>query len=169
MSGKFFLKAFACVVVLSLPIWAFAQEGATISGKVMSDAGSPLIGANVVLVGFSLGSATDVDGNYSFRVPAERTNGQAVMLTASYIGHRSKSVRITLNAGALIQNFSLAEDVLGLGEIVVTGYGETTVKEKLGVTIAKVEPQLVTQANEANLVGGVSCQSPQCGNHGEQR
>ncbi len=160
MISKMLFSAFACIVVMCMPIWTFAQDGATITGKVTSEAGSPLVGANVILVGFNLGSATDADGNYSFRVPANKADGQVASLTARYIGYRAKSVRITLNAGEIAQNFSLPEDVLGLGEVIVTGYGETTSKEKLGVTIAKIEPQLITQANEANLVHALAARVP---------
>lgn len=153
------LRVVLCVMVL-LPILVLAQEGLTISGKVTDAAGNPLPGANVTLVGFSLGSATGVDGSYTFRVPADKISGQAANLTASFVGYRSKSVRITLNRGTATHNFALAEDILGLGEVVVTGYGEQRSKEKLGVTIAKVEPTLVTQANEANLVQALSASVP---------
>jgi TonB-linked SusC/RagA family outer membrane protein len=60
----------------------------------------------------------------------------------------------------MTQNFSLPEDILGLEGVVVTGYGEERSKEKLGVTIAKVEPQLVTNANEANMVQALSGKVP---------
>ncbi len=153
------LRVVLCAMAL-LPGLVLAQDGLTISGKVTDATGNPLPGANVTLVGFTLGSATGVDGSYSFRVPADKVNGQSTNLTASFVGYRSKSARITLSGSTMTQNFSLAEDILGLGEIVVTGYGEQRSKEKLGVTIAKVEPRLVAEANEANLVEALAAKIP---------
>ncbi|MDZ7288619.1 MAG: SusC/RagA family TonB-linked outer membrane protein [candidate division KSB1 bacterium] len=157
--SKFLFRAFIYAVVLMLPGWLFAQ-GITINGKVTDEAGSPLPGANVILVGFDLGSATDVEGNYTFLVPADKARGQLANLTARYIGYRAKSVRITLSPGTITQNFALEEDILNMGEIVVTGMGETTEKYKLGVTINKVEPQLVTQANEVNVIEALAAKAP---------
>jgi TonB-linked SusC/RagA family outer membrane protein len=144
--------------MLVVPVLAIGQEGLTISGKVTDAAGNPLPGANVTLAGFNLGSSTDTEGNYSFRVPNDRVNGQSANLTASFIGYRSKSTRITLSGDAMTQSFSLPQDILGLGEVVVMGYGEERNKEKLGVTIAKVEPTLITQTNEVNVVQALSAQ-----------
>ncbi|MGH7492481.1 MAG: TonB-dependent receptor plug domain-containing protein [bacterium] len=159
MISKLFLRPFICAVVL-IPLWAVAQEGTTITGKVTDEVGNVMIGANVVLVGYDLGSATDAEGNYTFLVPANQVEGQTVNLRATFIGYRPKSAKITLSPGTLTQNFALPEDILRMGEIVVTGLGETTVKEKLGVTINKIEPQLITEANAVNIVEALAAKAP---------
>jgi TonB-linked SusC/RagA family outer membrane protein len=144
----------ACLLTL-LPIWAIGQEGALIQGVVTSDRGDPLPGANVFLQNTTYGSATDPNGAFSIRVPAAVATGQQMDLVAKLIGYRTKTVRLRLTSGTITQNFVLAEDVLELEGVVVTGLGET-IKEKLGVSIAKVKPELVTQADQSNVVTALS-------------
>jgi TonB-linked SusC/RagA family outer membrane protein len=143
MASKIFLRAFLSVLLL-LPAWAMAQD-ATISGKVTDTAGNPLPGANVVVELTNLGAATDVDGKYSFTVPAKAVKGQEVRVTARFIGYRSKTEKVTLSAGAMTKDFSLPTDVLDLDAIVVTGVVEETPKTKLAISVAKVSSEALQQ------------------------
>lgn len=144
-----------CWVVASmlvlLPALVFAQQGAIIKGVVTDDLDQPLVGANVFVVGTTHGAATDVDGLFSIEIPAAEALGQEVELKAQFIGYRSKTVKVRVTPGTITQNFQLPQDVLELEAIVVTGLGET-VKEKLGVSIAKVKPDVVVRSNEPNVV-----------------
>ena len=47
-------------------MYLFATDIINISGKVVSESGEELIGANVSIVGGSSGTATDASGNYRF-------------------------------------------------------------------------------------------------------
>ena len=47
------------------------MKQATVSGRVVDDAGDPLIGVNVIVKGTAIGTATDLDGNYTLEVPDE--------------------------------------------------------------------------------------------------
>lgn len=58
----------------------FAQDR-TISGVVRDTQGEPIIGANVMVKGTGIGSATDINGNYTLTVP-----GSSDALQVSYIG-----------------------------------------------------------------------------------
>ena len=58
--------------------------------------GEPLFGANVVLVGTSMGSATSMDGKYSIQnVPVG-----SYTIKATYIGYKSQSTEIIVKEGA---------------------------------------------------------------------
>lgn len=149
---------FACI--LFVPFIAFAQQGATITGTVTDEAGNPLPGANVVLEGTPFGAATNADGEYSFVVPAEATLGQDATLMVRFIGYQSSSEQITVRPGTHTQNFSLKVDVLQLESIVVTGMGATQTKEKLGVSIAQVKPELVQSSDEGNVVTALAGKAP---------
>lgn len=127
---NYFSRGLLLVAVMLLGTWAIAQR--TISGTV-TDAASkePLIGANVLVVGTSVGSITDVDGTYSVSVPAGATE-----LEFSYTGYTSQTVAIgssnkvdvALSAGRL------------LDEVVVVGYGTQRSKEiTSSVTSVKAE------------------------------
>ena len=105
-----------------------SAQDAVLSGRI-TDAtnGDPLPGANVVVENTNYGGATDVDGNYSFSVPA---SGEEVEVTARFIGYFSSSENVTLSAGTVTQDFALAEDVLEMEAIIVTGLVDATPKIK---------------------------------------
>jgi TonB-linked SusC/RagA family outer membrane protein len=142
-------------LLLLAPLLVFAQEQTVITGTVTDEAGTPLVGANVFIVGTGLGAATDVEGKYRFVVPAAMVQGQEVELKASYIGYRSKTERIVLVAGTITRDFALAVDVLKLEEVVVTGMGVGIQKEKLGVTIGKVRAREVVESDESNVIAAL--------------
>lgn len=114
-SLNFFLLLTAIIL---LPSWLFAQR--TISGLITdAESGEPLLGANIVVEGTSIGTITDFDGNYSLEVPEGFEK-----LIVSYTGYASKT--ITLGAANQV-DISLAAGEL-LDEVVVIGYG--TVKRE---------------------------------------
>ena len=83
-----------------------------------AQANTSLPGANVILLGTSLGSATDVDGKYVIRnVPPG-----SYTIKASYIGYESFQVEIQVKgAEKLEQNFSLQPVSVEGQTVVVTG------------------------------------------------
>ncbi|WP_276169120.1 SusC/RagA family TonB-linked outer membrane protein [Zobellia alginiliquefaciens] len=102
-----------------------------VSGTV-SDASGPLPGASVVIKGSTTGAQTDFDGNYSLSdVPEGAT------LIFSYIGFATQEVPVN---GQSTINVTLQEDAQALDEVVIIGYGTTTVKDATGsVTAVKAE------------------------------
>jgi TonB-linked SusC/RagA family outer membrane protein len=100
------------------------QEEVRLSGQVIDENGDPVIGANVSVPGSSIGTVTDVDGNFSLSVPKGAT------LRVSYIGYLEQQFTIT---DAMALNVQLREDTGLLDELVVVGYG---VQRKSVVTAA---------------------------------
>ena len=88
----------------------------TVNGIVVDEAGDPLIGATVVIKGTSVGTATDIDGNFSLSVPTGSNT-----LVVSYTGFNSSEMDIT-GLSSLSVTMSEASELLS--EIVVTGYSE---------------------------------------------
>jgi TonB-linked SusC/RagA family outer membrane protein len=87
----------------------------TITGKVISETGEPLIGVTVVLKGTNTGTSTDAAGNYSIEVPD--TGGALIF---SYIGFLAREVVI---GNAATVHVTMAADAKSLEEVVVVGYG----------------------------------------------
>ena len=103
----------------------FAMDIINISGKVVSESGEELIGANVSIVGGSSGTATDASGNYRFDL-MKREVENPFFLKASYIGYQSLVDTIQferIQENSLEINFSLPADVMRLESVVVTGFG----------------------------------------------
>ncbi len=151
--------AIACAATL-LPSFAAAQQATTISGRVVSESGAPLNSASVFIEGMSIGSLTDETGKYTFEVPAARVKGQTATVTARLIGFKAQSVQVTLNAGSITQNFTLSANPLRLGEVVVTGEGTSTVRERLGSVVSSVDTSLISRSNETNVVSALAGKAP---------
>lgn len=100
-----------------------AVQAQTVSGTV-SDASGPLPGASVVVKGTTNGTQTDFDGNYTLNDVASDAT-----LVFSYIGYATQEVTVS---GQTSINVTLQEDAQALDEVVIIGYGQTTVKDATG-------------------------------------
>ncbi|MGA2822950.1 MAG: TonB-dependent receptor [Bacteroidales bacterium] len=98
---------------------AYAQE-ITVTGKVKDAAdGSSIPGAAIVVKSTTIGTVTDIDGNYTIKVQP------GAILVFSYMGYQTQEVPV---AGKQVINISLVASVTSLNEVVVIGYG--TVKKQ---------------------------------------
>ena len=86
----------------------------TVSGKITDNKGEPLPGANVIVQGTTIGTVTNMEGNYSITIP-----NNANQLNYSFIGYNPQILSISGN----IMNVALEESEMKLEEVVVVGYG----------------------------------------------
>ena len=100
----------------------------SISGKVIADDGTALPGVNVIVKNSTVGTVTDIDGNYRINAPAD-----AQTLTFSFIGFTEREVEIGNQTTIDVQ---MTPDVKQLSEVVVTGY-TTQIKRDLTGNIAR--------------------------------
>lgn len=105
-------KAALCSLLLTGALTVSAQQS-QVSGTV-SDSRGPVVGANVIVEGTTLGTTTDAQGRYSINAPANGT------LTFSFLGYQSAQIPI---AGKTTLDVVLEEDSQNLDEIVIVGYG----------------------------------------------
>lgn len=116
---KVLLKSMLLFVAV---LFAGISTAQTVSGTVTEESG-PLPGANVIVKGTQNGATTDFDGNFTLtNVPSDAT------LVFSYVGYASQEVAV---GGRSTINVNLAPDN-ALDEIVVIGYGSTTIKDATG-------------------------------------
>ncbi|MFT6837634.1 MAG: TonB-linked SusC/RagA family outer membrane protein [Sediminicola sp.] len=101
--------------------FSFAQ-GKTISGNVTDQAGLPLPGVSVVVVGTTTGTQTDFDGNYMIKA----NSGQ--VLRFSYVGQKTTEKLI---GAANAVNVQLEDDAQALEEVVVVAYGLQSKKKSI--------------------------------------
>lgn len=90
------------------------QQGKQITGRIVDDFGEGVIGANVIEVGTTNGTVTDIDGNFSMRVENDAE------IQISYIGYIDQTINTT---GQINFNVVLVEDTKALDELIVIGYG----------------------------------------------
>ena len=112
------------------------QEKKQITGTVTEGTtNQPLPGVSVLIKGTTTGTITDMEGNYSIEVSPND------ILVFSFIGYLSEEVKV----GEQTQiNVTLAEDIIGLDEVVVTGYGVQK-KSDLTGAVASVSGDKLTE------------------------
>jgi len=123
------------IFFLLFPSWVFAQS-ITVSGTIKDQTGETLVGVNVIEVGTSRGTITDIDGKYQVTVAPN------AKLTFSYIGFESQTVDVR---GRTSINITLKEDINTLDEVVVVGYG-TMRKSDLTGAVSSVKADAITRA-----------------------
>ncbi|HEY3286960.1 MAG TPA: SusC/RagA family TonB-linked outer membrane protein [Gemmatimonadaceae bacterium] len=138
MSTRFRWMTTAVLALLfGVSATAIAQN-ATITGKVLSDAGQPLYGANVVIEALTISVGTTAQGTYTIVVPGARARGQTVVLRVRAIGYQPVVQNVVLNAGTQTFNFEMKIDVNRLNQVVITGVTGATEVKKLAFTVAQV-------------------------------
>lgn len=97
-------------------------------GKVVDDRTSePLVGATVKVKGSTIGTITDIDGNFALDIP---DNISPIVFEVSYMGYASKEAAPAKTTGFTIR---LAEDSQTLEEVQIIAYGK---QSKMSVTAA---------------------------------
>jgi TonB-linked SusC/RagA family outer membrane protein len=119
-------------VALILPLGLMAQN-ATLTGTVTDELSEPLIGATVFLEGTSVGTVTDLDGNYR----VENITPGTYQVAISFVGYKKAVNTMSFAAGETkTLSLQLEEDATILEEAVVIGYGTTQTKDLTGSVVA---------------------------------
>src|SRR4029077_17214948 len=79
---------------------------------------------------------------------------------ARAVGFKPATAQVALRAGTVRQNFTLPENPLRLGEIVVAGPGTVSGVEKLGTGRSYVGSTAIPRSNEPNLVNALAAKAP---------
>lgn len=119
-----------------LSLTLYAQERA-ITGQVTDlSSGETLPGVNILVKGTTIGTVTDVEGNYRLTAPED-----AETLVFSSVGYVSEEVPIN---GRSTVDLALSPDIQSLQEIVVVGYGEQR-KENLTGAVSTIDAQEINK------------------------
>lgn len=129
-----------------------SQQTGKVSGKVTDSSGSPLPGVTVVIKGTTVGTITNVDGVYTLsNVPSTG------MIAFSFVGMKTEEISV---GNKTVINVTMAEETIGLDEVVAVGYGTmkksdvtgalTSVSEK---TIKEKPVQNAIQAMQGKAAG----------------
>ncbi len=132
-----------------------------ITGQVTDESGNGLPGASILVKGQTLGTTTDLDGNYSLSVPED------AVIVVSFVGYKSQEIAV---GNQSIINVQLGEDASQLDEIVVTAFGIEKEKKALGYSAQEIGPKDLEGARDINVssyltakVAGVQVSKPASG------
>ena len=120
----------------------FERREIDIRGKVTDERGEPIPGATVVVEGSTIGTVTDIDGQFALNV------GEGAVLRISFIGYTAQ--RVTVSNQSTI-NVVLKEDQSSLEEVVVVGYG-TQEKRNITGAISSLDEKSIREIPVASAV-----------------
>lgn len=137
-------KIWVTLAALFCYTFVWAQE-TTISGTVISgEDGGALPGVTVLVQGTTVGTATDIDGNYKINAsPSD-------ILVFSFIGYSQEKIEVG-NRTRIDLTMNL--DVSQLNEVVVVGYGEQNRRDLTGSVVSIKSDQLEQSTPTTALEG----------------
>jgi TonB-dependent starch-binding outer membrane protein SusC len=135
----------------------------TITGRVISaDEPEGIPGVNVLVKGTNVGTATDLNGNYSIRV-----NSPNDVLVFSFVGYLKQEIKAENRS---VINVSLLSDTKNLSEIVIVGYGEqdrktltssiSSISGRTAENLPIISPDQLIQGRAAGVVASSDSGEP---------
>ncbi len=138
--------------ILMLSSMAFAQHTRTVKGKVTDQTGEAIPGANVLVQGTTIGTITDIDGNYALEI----SNADNSVLLFSFIGFETMSVNIGTQTSI---NAKLQEESIGLNEVVAIGYGVVRKKDLTGA-VSSIKADEISKTSSSNAMQAMQAKMP---------
>jgi TonB-linked SusC/RagA family outer membrane protein len=118
-------------------------QGITVTGRVLSgEDNTGLPGVNIVVQGTTVGTVSDINGDYSLEVP-----GESSILVFSSVGFITEEISVGTKT---VIDLTLNPDITALSEIVVVGYG-TQERAKVTGAISRVSAEEITQTPVVSL------------------
>lgn len=144
-------------VIVITPLENLQQQKVTGTIKDAST-GEPIIGANIIIEGTTMGTVSDNEGNFSIDIPKE-----GPVLIVSFLGFNTE--RIIINGQSKIE-VSLVPDITKLEEVVVIGYGTVKKSDLTGavsqVSSEDINKRIVSRVDQAiaGTMSGVQVRQP---------
>ena len=148
IARSLFLSCLATAFILTTIMATTARAQSEVSGQItdLSDDAS-LPGVNVVVKGTTIGTVTDIDGNYRINVP-----GSDAVLVFSSVGYETEEVTVGTQS---VIDLALSPDIQALQEVVVTSFGIKQEKQALGYSVQELQAKEITQTEQPNLVNAL--------------
>ena len=119
-----------------------------ITGRVMDGAmaGEPLIGATVQVPGTNIGTITDLEGNFSFELPAGKN-----LIQISMMGYKTQVINVK---GKVTVTVTLAESSKVMEELVIVGYGSMKKRDLTG-SVSQIKGDELRQGGAIDVAHGL--------------
>jgi TonB-linked SusC/RagA family outer membrane protein len=141
-------RLFVVLAGLVLGASVLSAQNIKVTGVVTDTEKLPVMGAAVMVSGTSIGTATDLDGNFEIEVP------DGSVLEISSIGYETRKVKATAK-----MNIVLVEDAELLNESVVVGYGVQK-RESLTGAISQIRSEDIAATKTADGVAALQGKIP---------
>lgn len=140
-----------CLTILFFVMVGYSQV-MPISGKITDDKGAPVPFASIVIKGKEK-TGTTADANGSFTINASKGD----VLVISGVNFETKEVAVTSAAPI---NLTLSATSKSLSEVVVTAMGIRRAERALGYGVSKVDPTVMLQKSEPNVLNTLAGKVP---------
>jgi TonB-linked SusC/RagA family outer membrane protein len=123
----------------------------TAKGMVKDETGSPMVGVPVQLRGTSVGTLSDLDGNYTLTGTVDAGTYEMI---ATIIGYATSSKKVDISASnsTLTMNFDLSPDALNLNEVLVIGSSVLQERKQLGNAITTIRADQLEKSGTGNVI-----------------
>jgi len=145
---RFVLSTF-CLLMLLLPLPSYGADTGTVKGKVTDKAdGEGVYGASVTIAGTTIGTATDMNGNFTLQnVPAKQQK-----VSVSIVGYAAASQLVTVGTGqTAVVNLSLGQTTIMASEVVVGASLYKQDRLDVPVTVNVVSQERIKQESNPTL------------------
>jgi len=120
-----------------------AQQTNKITGKVIDSSGLPLPGVTIVPKGTTNGTVSSIDGTYSL---PNVSSGSIIVF--SFVGMKTQEIAI---GNKTVINVTLAEESIGLDEVVAVGYG-TVKKSDVTGALTRISAEVLKERPVQNAI-----------------
>ena len=127
-----------CESIPTQPVQSEQKKEIVIEGKVVDKDSMAIIGATVLVKGTTLGTATDLDGNFKLTVPS----AENIELEFSFVGMKKQFVKVKGLSNPAPLKVVMEDEAVGVDEVVVVGYGVTATRDLTGQVASLNEEQL---------------------------
>lgn len=145
--GRSLCRCFYSLLMATMVITAASAQDVPVKGKINDEQAQGLPGVSIVVKGTSVGTVTDLEGNYTVNAPSAAT------LVISFIGYITQEIPL---GGRTSLDVKMLTDTKALEEVVVVGYG-TAKKATLTGAVTAVKGAELAKApatNLSNTLGG---------------
>lgn len=112
----------------------------TVKGKILDSAKKPVVGATIIVLGTANGAISDEKGAFSITV------NEGNELEVSFVGFLTQKIKVTAANPNLV--VELKDDAMKVEDVVVVGYGTTTVRDFTG-SVARIGAKEIGVKNVA--------------------
>lgn len=144
------MKRWLCILLLLGYAFGSSAQSHPVKGRVVDNAGQPLLGVSIKLSGTSNGTNTDTKGNFSIMA----ASGDRLIF--SFIGYKPDTLVVGNQTNIQVV---LKDNVSNLNDVVVVGYG-TQKKANLTGAVAQVSGKVLENRPLPNLSQGLQGMIP---------
>jgi TonB-linked SusC/RagA family outer membrane protein len=134
--------ALGIVPTVPMPV---AADSATVTGKVTTDAGTPISAATVSIPSLRVSATTNDAGIYRLFVPPDRFVARSDTIRVTRLGYRPATVRFTLAPGRVTVDVTLSSQAVALEQVVVTGTAGNQERRAQAAVVATIDASEVVR------------------------